>query len=82
MISLVALVAKVLIMPIQHINDIYNNIPYFIRGLAINEIWFVIGMKCRYFWKPKELIDKCKNIEKIYLYIYTCYCYINKYNDF
>ena len=27
MISLVALVAKILIMPIQHINNIYNNIP-------------------------------------------------------
>lgn len=70
MISLVALVAKVLIMTIQHINDIYNNIPYFIRGLAINEIWFVIGMNCRYFWKPKELIDKCKNIRK-FIYIFT-----------
>ena len=69
-ISIVALVANVLIIPIQHIDDIYNNIPYFIRGLAINEIWFVIGMNCRYFFEPKELIDKCKKIKK-FIYIFA-----------
>ena len=71
-ITITVLVVKLLIMPIQHMQEIYNNIPYFIKGLAINEIWFVIGMNCRYFFEPKELIDKCKNIGKfIYIFVFA-----------
>lgn len=45
-------------------NRVYSDIPYFIRGIAMHEIWFIIGMNYRYLYEPKTLIMKLQNIKK------------------
>ena len=61
--SIIAFVAKILIISVQQ-TKLYDILPYFIKGLAINEIWFVIGMNSRYLCEPDELLEKCKNWQK------------------
>lgn len=45
-------------------NRVYSDIPYFIRGIAMHEIWFIVGMNYRYLYEPKTLIMKLQNIKK------------------
>ncbi len=49
-------------------SNVMNYIPYFIKGLAINWIWFVLGMNFRYLYEPSNLEYK---ILKLREYVYA-----------